>query len=407
MRKLIVIAVSVSFLLGCAGRGLVSEHYDETFYRVEQLLPPDIAERNPIFIVYGDNQGCFKLIEDFGKQHNWWTWKQALIPFYQLYWLSNGVIGAVNAARTSADGGKDTRLMMRDVLYDAAASGHADFILNVGDICTHDGRRPAHWRKFLIENKAQSPLLNEIAYLPTAGNHERTSDERWGRPNFEAVFDYQPFYAVEFKDAELYVLDSEVICDLYSEMDDARQDELFNTWFISSDPEHPAWLEQSLAESQKRFKMVSMHIPPISFGRHFRDWIGAGDYGNHVPEKRRALLQLFNKYHVQVVFSGHEHIYQHNILHSTGAGTDRDLHIVVSSGGGVPLRYLPDPAMFDQQMQYFNDNGFDIESVMMQRCFHYTRVEVTDSVLTIKTYKVDEKHPENIALLETITIPAN
>jgi len=406
VRRLIVsiLLLFVLVLNGCAERGLVSECYDEEFYRVEQLLSENHTTSNPTFIVYGDNQGCFKLIEDFGKKHNWWTWKQVIIPFYQIYWLYNGVTGAINAVRTSADGGKGTRLMMRDVIYDAATSGNVDFILNVGDICTHDGRRPAHWRKFLIENKIQSSLLREIAYLPTAGNHERTSDARWGQPNYESVFDYPPFYSIEFKDAELFVLDTEVICDLYQDMDDAKQDELYSTWFVSADPEHPAWLERKLADSDKQFKMISMHIPPISFGRHFRDWIGDGAYGNRVPEKRRELLELFAKHDVQVVFSGHEHFYQHNILHIEDAESEHDMHVVVTSGGGVPLRHLPDPKDFDSQMKYFSDNGYDVESVSMARCFHYCQVTVQPTELIIETFVVDESNPEDKTLMETIVI---
>lgn len=409
MRSFLI--VTVCFLLiilaGCAGRGLVSKHYDKEFYRVEQLLANDIEERNPTFIVYGDNQGCFNLIEKFAKKRNWWTWKQAIIPFYQIYWLSNGVVGAFNVARTSADGGKVTRLMMRDVLYDAATSGSVDFILNVGDICTHDGRRPAHWRKFLIENKIQSPLLNEVAYLPTAGNHERISNTRWGLPNYKSIFGYAPFYSIEFKDAELFVLDSEVICDLYQDMDDTVQDELYDQWYVSSDPENPAWLERKLAESNKPFKMISMHIPPISFGRHFSDWTGEGDYGNRIPAKRRELLELFSKYNVQVVFSGHEHVYQHNILHMKDADSEHDLHVVVTSGGGVPLRHLPDSNEFDSQLAYFHDNDYNVERVSLKKCFHYCQVEITPSELVIETYRVDESNPDEQTLMETISIPSN
>jgi hypothetical protein len=387
----------------------VSNFYDEEFYRVEKVLASDISERNPTFLVYGDNQGCFRLIEDFGKKHNWWTWKQALIPFYQAYWLSTGVLGAVNAVRYSADGGKGTRLMMRDVMYREAVASEADFILNVGDICAHDGRYPSHWRRFLIENKTQSPLLNEIAYLPTAGNHERTSDIYYGKPNFEAVFDYPTFYSIEFKDAELFVIDSELICDLYGDIEDEEQDRLFEKWYVSSDPEQPAWLERKLKNSDKPFKMISMHIPLISFGRHFDDWTGEGDYGRNIPVKRHQLLELLRLNNVQLVFAGHEHIYQHNVLHfvEDDERPSQDLHLVVSSGGGVPLRYLPDEQTMARQQQYFQEHDYDVENVMMKRVFHYCEVAVTATTLSIQTYEVDPKADEQIKLIETILIPAN
>ncbi len=104
------------------------------------------------------------------------------------------------------------------------------------------------------------------------------------------------------------------------------------------------------------------------------------------------------------MFSGHEHIYQHNVLHMKDADSEHDLHIVVTSGGGVPLRYLPDEKMFDSQMQYFSDNGYDVESVSMERCFHYCRVTVQPTELVIETIRVNAQNPEDQTLMETITI---
>ncbi len=406
---ILLTSLALALNLSCAKRGLVTKAYDPSFYEVAPRPVEEFSTLNPTFLVYGDNQGCFRLIEDFGKKHNWWTWKQALVPFYQLYWLSNGIVGTVNAARYSADGGKRTRLMMRDVMLDAAKNTRADFILNIGDICIHDGRYPSHWRRFLVENKLQSPLLNSVAYFSTPGNHERTSDVRFGKPNYEVVFGRPPFYTVKFKDAALFVIDSEVICDLYEDMADDVQDSLFAKWYISSDSASPAWLEQELASCDKRFKMIAMHIPPISFGRHFKDWVNEdGRYGNNIPEKRRALLNLFAAENVSIVFAGHEHVYQHNILNFPDVNDEpvSPLHIVVSSGGGVPLRHLPNEQAMDFQQAYFEANGYDVTSQMLAREFHYCEVAVSDTQLVIRTFAVNRNNPESPVCIETIEIPA-
>jgi hypothetical protein len=398
----------IVMLAGCAHRGLLSERYDPGFYQVPQLRDSSAAATNPTFLVYGDNQGCFRLIENFGKRHNWWTWKQALIPLYQLYWLSNGVVGAVNVVRYAPDGGKATRLRMRDNMFAAASAANADFILNTGDICAHDGRYPAHWRKFLKECKTNSPLLREVPFVPTAGNHERTTDFEFGRPNFQAVFGRENFYSLKFKDAELFVIDSEIICDLYAELDDSLQQREYERWIISGDSARPAWLERELRACEKPVKMISMHIPPISFGRHFRDWTGDNDFGPDIPAKRRAFLKLLRETGVQVVFSGHEHVYQHNILHfpADAALPASDLHVVVSSGGGVPQRQLPSRQDYDEQTAYFTANGYDVEIVRHERNFHYCEVTVSPGEISIKTIALPRALPEHAFELETFSIPA-
>jgi hypothetical protein len=70
----------------------------------------------------------------------------------------------------------------------------------------------------------------------------------------------------------------------------------------STDPTNPdqlAWLEATLAASDATWKLVGLHHPPYSSGFH----------GSH-REVREAFVPLFERYGVQIVFSGHEHDYQ-------------------------------------------------------------------------------------------------
>jgi 3',5'-cyclic AMP phosphodiesterase CpdA len=76
------------------------------------------------------------------------------------------------------------------------------------------------------------------------------------------------------------------------------------------------WLEKSLHSSRAIWKIAAMHHPLYSSGK------------KHGSETRlRAVLEpLFTRYHVQVVFAGHDHVYertkpQHGIQYFiTGAG---------------------------------------------------------------------------------------
>jgi hypothetical protein len=70
----------------------------------------------------------------------------------------------------------------------------------------------------------------------------------------------------------------------------------------STDPTNPdqlAWLEHTLATTDATWKLAGLHHPPYSSGFH-----------GSVPAVRDAFVPLFERYGVQIVFSGHEHDYQ-------------------------------------------------------------------------------------------------
>jgi hypothetical protein len=68
---------------------------------------------------------------------------------------------------------------------------------------------------------------------------------------------------------------------------------------MPTNPDQLAWLEQTLANSDATWKLVAVHHPPYSSGAH-----GSNE------EVRKAFVPLFERYGVQVVFSGHEHDFQ-------------------------------------------------------------------------------------------------
>ena len=398
----ILIAVSIT---GCATKGFLTEKYQPDFYQIQKMLPESCIDENPTFIVYGDTQAEWRVDRKFIKPENWLTWKMLIFPFYEIYWIGNGASGTVNRALQNPDCGKKTRLLMRDAVYMEAKRSGADFILNTGDITAYDGRRPDHWALFLRENKHQHPLLNEIPYLPTVGNHDRVNNLTYGKANYEAVFDYPPFYKVEFKNLDLFVVDSNIIIDWKDELDDELQDRIFKKWYVSGDPQCPAWLERELANSEKTFKIVSMHHSPLSFGLHWKDWTNSS-YGRDSERKRRELIDVMLKHGVQVVFSGHDHIYQHNYLHFDDKGGNPvvEMHFIVSSGGGVPLRNRMPDEKIKYLKEYYRNEGFAVELLMQEKVYHYCLVEVAPDEMIIKTIEVPLKSGEQISLMEKIIV---
>ena len=98
------------------------------------------------------------------------------------------MVGSINRLRGKADFGKPERQMIRQALLAANAAQAFDFILGMGDFIA-DGRRPHDWRQFLVDNRRESNLLNDIPFVPVVGNHERVNDHRYGKPNYQTVFE--------------------------------------------------------------------------------------------------------------------------------------------------------------------------------------------------------------------------
>ena len=379
--------------LSCASKKLLYEKYEESYYKVEKLLPDDNGGMNPTFLVYSDNQYGWRAIEKFRKSENWTSKKMYIFPFYQLYLLGNGVVGGINYMRKVPDKGNTWQRRVRDAMYAEAKAKNVDFILNVGDMNAADGRRASHWGKFLKKNRKEVPLLDEIPYLPVPGNHERTNDMKYGLPNYNLIFDYPLFYATEFKDAVLLVLNSNMLVDQKSEIDDDLQDELFEKWFVSNpDKQKPSWLEEQLsAFEDKKYKIIAMHHPPICFIKHYIDWQKPKN-GRDLITKRQKLIDLFEKYNVQVIFSGHEHAYQHSILNY---GVDEKMHFIAGGGGGTPLRDVEKVKKQEEVLKGYRDQGMNVDVIAIIKMYHYFIVDIKPEKMTISIIEVtkDKKKP--------------
>ena len=394
-----IIIITLTF--NCAPVGLISDHYPESFYKVNRKIQDDKIVNNNTFIVYSDNQAGWRVRDVFLKKANWTKWQMAIFPFYELYLVGNGVVGTVNYFRHTPDYGLRERAMVRDAIYDQAKILNAAFILNLGDIAAHDGRRYSHWASFLKENKVDCPLLDEIPYLPVIGNHENANNITYGFANYQAIFDYPRFYVVEFTDAVIIVIDSNYLIDQYDYLDNDYQDELFEQWFIDPKGKKPAWLERQLMTyKDKSFKIVAMHHPLISLSEHHGDWLNKS-YGNNLLTRRRQLIELFKKYGVQVVFSGHDHLYQHNVLKY---GTGEQMHFLVGGGGGGHLRNLSNDEQLLKRRQDFEAEGLAVTQIIQRKSYHYYAVEIYENFMTIQSTEVANDPQSPLSPIETIVI---
>jgi 3',5'-cyclic AMP phosphodiesterase CpdA len=400
-------------LTSCAGKGLLVEDYPEDLYSGIETMGAGTHDANPRFLAYGDTQAGWRVNERFLRRRNWITPKAFIFPFYYLYNVGQGIVGTVNWVRHVPDYGGAERRMMRDVVYADVMRERPDFLLHLGDICLNDGRRPQHWATYLSESKVDVPLLASIPVVPVIGNHERANDTEYGYPNYRAVFPDPPrFRVLEFPDLALFVVDSNFILDQNQHIPDKEQERLWNKWILAPPGAQPAWLQRELASHHQRFKLVVMHHPPVSIGRHHDDWTRT-DYGVDLPVKRRELLDLLLDNGVQLLMSGHEHIYQHTTVrrHHNGDIDDATLHMVITSGGGAPVRPLSSEREIEYACRDYLGDNFIVDLVQHDSAYHFTRVTVTADSLRLDTFRVDsdaqpQPEPGQWPVLESIVIRA-
>ena len=193
-----------------------------------------------------------------------------------------------------------------------------DFVLNTGDI-TLSGKR-SHFLAFKKEQK----LINYPLFV-AIGNHE----------NKELFEEYLGKTEFAFGDRNSYFI-----------VLDNSEDELTDSQF--------EWFEKCLVEGQKyEHIFVAAHKPA------FIPYLQS-PYISMKSDKKWAykFRHLCTKYHVDMVFFGHEHMFKHEKID----GVD----YIVTAGGGVPLE-IPE-----------SDGGY----------FHYVRVLVNSEHVSYEVRKV-------------------
>jgi Calcineurin-like phosphoesterase len=118
------------------------------------------------------------------------------------------------------------------------------------------------------------PLLDAgVKFYAALGNHDNQSNRFYKPWNMDG----ERFYSYSKKNVKFFVLDSDYI-----------------------DPKQLQWIEQELKNSRSDWKICYFHHPLYSDG---------GRHGSEV-DLRVVLEPLFIKYGVNVVYSGHDHVYE-------------------------------------------------------------------------------------------------
>jgi len=207
-----------------------------------------------------------------------------------------------------------------------------DVVFHTGDL-VNEGSVPGLWTRF---NEVTRSLREVADFYPVAGNHDDESPyyyDNFVLPNNEK------WYSVDIDGIHFILLNSNLD--------------------LGPGSEQYAWLSGDLAATDTNdFVIAVFHHPLVASGPHLPDEYGiAGD-----------LLPLFETYDVDVVFNGHEHLYERSFLNG--------IYHVVTGGGGAPLHNVPDTSL----------NPY---SQVLAITFHFCLVRKDGNALRIEVFDND------------------
>lgn len=180
----------------------------------------------------------------------------------------------------------------RSTLHSAyQANRDAAFFINVGDL-VDVGQKYSEWNAWL---NASRGVIDTIPVVPVVGNHETYTPERiFSMPTFFTAQLKVPangpeglegqVYSFEYGNIHFSVLDSQI-----GEEREFAPDML---------EKQKNWLDNDLKASDKLWKILLIHRPLY----HNRPQDSDTDL-------REAFIPLIDKYKVDIVFSGHDHVY--------------------------------------------------------------------------------------------------
>jgi hypothetical protein len=275
-----------------------------------------------------------------------------------------------------AFGDYGTGLNSQKRLRDQMRCDAFDFIITTGDNAYPDGSY-AQFDKRVFQ--IYQALFSQIPVFPTPGNHDYHSGA--GAPyldlfdlpqNAWRAADRERYYAFDYGNVHFVALDSNT--PLYRS-DQAASDDMFD------------WLRAELDQTEQLWKIVVMHLPVYSTGPHQAD--------SHIA--RAKLRPIFETYGVDLVLSGHDHIYQrsHPLRDGQITPIEQGGVVYVISGAGSAASYRCDKAAWVAVAYCAQPSGL------------YTRVTVNGNELTVAAIDATGATRDSYTLTKAAAAPAH
>jgi hypothetical protein len=243
-----------------------------------------------------------------------------------------------------------------EAVYEAIADQGVSFVINTGDM-VEAGEEVDQWADFL---ETSAFLMGEVPLMFTIGNHDDGPGAGDGA-NYNRIFamprnsvnNTEDFYSFDYGNVHFAVLSTQT----YTQGDSLYQ--------MQRD-----WLDQDLAASDKMWKVVYMHRPTYS----------SGDHGSNEQEQNPVLIPIFDAHHVDLVITGHDHIYERYRPIYNGqevSSWDDGTCYMVSGGGGA----FADSAYPWRPKEDYLEVGDNRN--------HFVYFSVANNVMTIRAVRVE------------------
>jgi 3',5'-cyclic AMP phosphodiesterase CpdA len=188
-----------------------------------------------------------------------------------------------------------------------------DFLVHTGDLVYSDGARHKYDERFFVPYRF---LLRRVAFWPCLGNHD--VDAAHEAKAYQEVFELPQNGPAGLPADFNYWFD--YATSRVAVVDTTASEEQLRT---SVAP----WLQEVLADPAPEWRFVVLHHPPYTGGKYQPD-----------ERVQRTLVPVIDEARVDIVFSGHDHMYQRthplrgNAIGEPGAGT---VYVITAAGGAA------------------------------------------------------------------------
>jgi len=189
-----------------------------------------------------------------------------------------------------------------------------DFVVVCGDIVDHAGDE----KEISAYLEVTAKLDKDISLYHVAGNHDYKISEPESLGLYQTKFG-APWYSFEHKNNLFVIFESTMV---------KYGDENWNMYKWQM-----LWLEETLKQAQdKNYDNITVYTHyPLAFKKADEP----DEYFNLPKARRMKLLEMFHKYNVKAVFSGHFH---HNAYLKDG-----DLELITTNSCGISLKQMGEP----------------------------------------------------------------
>lgn len=246
--------------------------------------------------------------------------------------------------------------------------GDPKFLISAGDL-VDNGDLEEQWQWML--GLAQDELLN-VPFVPVLGGHEvqdYDGDETTPNNNFYYHFNLPKqvventhegsVYSFEYGDALYMVFNSQFEGGLAENGTDVE-------WADKQFWDQVAWMKNTVAKSDKKWKFVAFHKAPYAAGDNSAQW-----EDERVQFYKKYLIPAFDEMGIDMVFEAHDHMYMRSfqmygdeIVPADRLSKDEDGNVLNPKGTVYLMSNAFGNKFYTKNNQYYLDENWEPHEVL-------------------------------------------